>query len=394
MACDWFDEWRTGQDQLVVSPSVHAYYYHASLVVVVYYHSTGTIWGISSSWEGRSSSWEFRRGDWVWASSDSNSSLHSRVLQVGSARLDSFSRFNRGLQQPPSCNSASPSCPQRPFSCDSSGGTVEHSGRQNVAEGSGKKSNSIKGGNKSLRQSQKQQTSQSPSTHAASSLMRPNFPTEEGASMPISLNSPSHSCESVFLPTAPVDIPFPEFLRLKEDLRVSISSISSIFRMALICCVVAQWIKIAGALSMWASRLRLKFFDSPLIYKNSTGCSKTGRIGVFWDLENCPVPNGCDIPTVIDKVRAIGNSFGDIQCFRAYGKLEYLARQVCTIPLVLFKWTFPVAGSMAGRHAMNPVLWNDQISKRNENIKMIPQRQVVLSQSFWSSAENVTRGSW
>ncbi|CAM6100533.1 unnamed protein product [Calypogeia fissa] len=276
-----------------------------------------------------------------WAlSPDPNSHLHSRVLQVGSARLDTFARFHRGFQQQQTlCNSASPSCPQRPFSSDSSNGTVEHSGRHNVAGGSGRKTHtnnsSSKGVNKTLRPSSQKQknASQSASTQAvaasSSSLMRPNSPTDEEGfsstnSMPISLNSPSHTSGSVFLPSALVDIPFPECLRLKENLRVSISSI---FRMALICCVVAQWIKIAGALSMWTSRLRLKFFDSPLSYKNSTRWSKAGRIGVFWDLENCPVPSGCEIPTVVDKVRAIGNHFGDIQCFRAYGKLEYLARQ-------------------------------------------------------------------
>lgn len=266
--------------------------------------------------------------------------ISQRVLQTGAAKLDSFARFQRGLQA--SCNSA-PSFPQRPFSSESTGGAVEHSGRQNVA-GSGRKSDK---GVKNLRPSQKQNSASQSPTQAASSLMRSDFPAVEGASVPISL-SPSHSSGSVFLPTAPVDVPFPEGLRLAGD-RVSISSI---FRMALICCVVAQWIKIAGALSMWTSRLRLKFFESPLLYKNSTRLAKSGRIGLFWDLENCPVPNGCDIPTVIDKVRAIGSTFGDIQCFRAYGKLEYLARQVCVFSLAQFERNIRGTGSMAGRHTI------------------------------------------
>jgi hypothetical protein len=266
------------------------------------------------SWQLRGNSIAGHSGGELTHSSDSDS---QRLLLIESVSLDMFARFFRGPK--PSCNSP-PSFPH------SSGG-VEHPGRQNVAKSGRKSGDKDSTGLKNLRtqSSQKLQgTSQSP-PKASSTLSRSDFPATDGEQFPISLSA---SSGSVFLPTARIDVPFPECLRLNEG-RVAISSM---FRMALICCVIAQWIKIAGALSMWASRLRLKFFDSPLTYKKSSNSSKVGRVGVFWDLENCPVPSGSDIPSVIEKVRAIGGAFGDIQCFRAYGKLEYLTRQVGAHP--------------------------------------------------------------
>ena len=113
-----------------------------------------------------------------------------------------------------------------------------------------------------------------------------------------------------------------EFLSDEEPLK------RSIFSTTLAVCAAVQLIKITGALSFWVSRLRLRYFDSPFTYCEISIRSKLGRVGIFWDIENCPVPGSIDADMVVKQMHRIGAAFGTIQCLRAYGKLEYLTRQV------------------------------------------------------------------
>lgn len=102
----------------------------------------------------------------------------------------------------------------------------------------------------------------------------------------------------------------------------------SSFTMVLAVCSTLQLLYITDAVSLWAARLRLRYFDSPFTYSNIMTRSKLGRIGIFWDIENCPIPGGLDAQMVVKQMHRVGASFGTIQCLRAYGKLEYLTRQV------------------------------------------------------------------
>lgn len=102
----------------------------------------------------------------------------------------------------------------------------------------------------------------------------------------------------------------------------------SSFTLLLAICCALQLVYITDAVRLWAARLRLRYFDSPFKYGDVHTRSKLGRIGVFWDIENCPIPGGLDAQMVVKQMHKIGSFFGTIQCLRAYGKLEYLTRQV------------------------------------------------------------------
>ena len=104
----------------------------------------------------------------------------------------------------------------------------------------------------------------------------------------------------------------------------------SSFTMLLAICCALQLVYVTDAVRLWVARLRLRYFDSPFKYSGVRvhARSKLGRIGVFWDIENCPIPGGLDAQMVVKQMHRIGSSFGAIQCLRAYGKLEYLTRQV------------------------------------------------------------------
>ena len=102
----------------------------------------------------------------------------------------------------------------------------------------------------------------------------------------------------------------------------------SSFTMLLAICCALQLVYITDAVRLWVARLRLRYFDSPFKYSNVHTRSKLGRVGIFWDIENCPIPGCLDAQMVVKQMHRIGASFGSIQCLRAYGKLEYLTRQV------------------------------------------------------------------
>lgn len=99
----------------------------------------------------------------------------------------------------------------------------------------------------------------------------------------------------------------------------------SSFTVVLAVCTALQLLYITDAVRLWVARLRLRYFDSPFTY--SSVATKLGRIGIFWDIENCPIPGGLDAQIVVKQMHRVGTSFGIIQCLRAYGKLEYLTRQ-------------------------------------------------------------------
>lgn len=106
------------------------------------------------------------------------------------------------------------------------------------------------------------------------------------------------------------------------------------FPMVLAICSALQLLYITDAVRLWVARLRLRYFDSP--FTRSNVATKLGRIGIFWDIENCPIPGGFDAQMVVKQMQRVGASFGTIQCLRAYGKLEYLTRQVSHLFQVRF----------------------------------------------------------
>lgn len=123
------------------------------------------------------------------------------------------------------------------------------------------------------------------------------------------------------------------FLELHDDALLSDTDDDeamrrSSFIMVLAICSALQLLYITDAVSLWVTRLRLRYFDSPFRYSSVGMRTKLGRIGIFWDIENCPIPGGLDAQMVVKQMHRIGASFGTVQCLRAYGKLEYLTRQV------------------------------------------------------------------
>lgn len=134
------------------------------------------------------------------------------------------------------------------------------------------------------------------------------------------LSTPSHIPPDLFLPH-PLD------LQLSDSDDEEIVRRSA-FSLTLVVCAAVQLVHVTSALSLWVSRLRLRYFDSPFTYREVSMRSRLGMVGIFWDIENCPIPGNIDAQMVVKQMHKIGTSLGSIQCLRAYGKLEYLTRQV------------------------------------------------------------------
>ncbi|XP_024392787.1 uncharacterized protein [Physcomitrium patens] len=158
----------------------------------------------------------------------------------------------------------------------------------------------------------------------ASSESAPSFPLTRSTSLGQSsvwsnLSPPSHAPPTSFLSPS------------SDDALSDIDDVEAIrrssFMVALTLCCALQLLYITDAIRLWVTRLRLRYFDSPFAYGIHPKRSKLSRVGIFWDIENCPIPGGLDARTVVRQMHKIGDSFGTIQCLRAYGKLEYLTRQ-------------------------------------------------------------------
>lgn len=136
----------------------------------------------------------------------------------------------------------------------------------------------------------------------------------------------------------PSHVPPDLCLRHPLDLQLSDSDDEEIARrsalsLTLVVYAAVQLVHVTSALSLWVSRLRLRYFDSPFTYREFSMRSRLGMVGIFWDIENCPIPGNIDAQMVVKQMHKIGTSFGSIQCLRAYGKLEYLTRQVRQSPI-------------------------------------------------------------
>lgn len=241
------------------------------------------------------------------------SSSTSSLFEAQLLRDSESSTFIKETNLLPTRNRLKPcrasALPQRPFG-------EHHKSRQDVGGRAGTKPE--------LNSSLKQPKHIVP----ASSESTPPFPlmrsTTLGQSSVWNILSPPHAPPTSFL-SQPAEFQDDALLSDSDDEE---AIRRSSFTMLLAICCALQLVYITDAVRLWVARLRLRYFDSPFKNSDVKKRSKLGRIGIFWDIENCPIPGGLDAQMVVKQMHKIGASFGTIQCLRAYGKLEYLTRQV------------------------------------------------------------------
>ncbi|KAG0606633.1 hypothetical protein M758_9G156900 [Ceratodon purpureus] len=240
------------------------------------------------------------------------SNLSGSLFEAQLLRDSEFSRSIKETNLLPFRNRLKPSrasaLPQRPLG-------EHHKSRQDVGGRAGTKPEL----NSSLKQPKHIVPASSESTPPLP-LMRS---TPLGQSLVWNILSPPHAPPTSFL-SQPAELQNDALLSDSDDEE---AIRRSSFTMLLAICCALQLVYITEAVSLWVARLRLRYFDSPFTYSDVNQRSKLGRIGVFWDIENCPIPAGMDAQMVVKQMHKIGSSFGTIQCLRAYGKLEYLTRQ-------------------------------------------------------------------